>query len=579
MMQKKWAVAAIALITAVLGVTMGGFSQQTEASAYISRIDGYVDLKAVGTETWVPLLEGYEPQKGDEIQTGPEGSTEIVLKDSSVVKIGPDSYVIIRELEYLEVYKSNVSLLELVEGKIRAWITPIRPDNAHFSIETENASVGVRGTDFGTVFDPDTLTTTIFGIESCVTVEFSGIPDAGTETVCEGSMMDITTGRGPGTVRNTDPDLLRRFLDDMNFSDGTGAVGPGDAGDPYIDRAFVNNRIDLEDAYEVIVNNSNLSPTGELEINGVAGDDSFPVATVEYSLDGGLSWNTAEGAENWRFSFIPEESRDYELMLRAINSRGTSSDPYDFGPWIIRFLDVSLEEVAKSFLDTFILYLETANLSGLEDLISEEYDGNAGGYYSKSELISESIEPFFDGTSSITVHYSLDRVIESSVVAVTTWNSTLDGFNDDGRTSWWIKGEDEYRLVHMEGDWLLGGSKAGIAPSLDMTYVDLNSPPCDHIVRVLLTVPNIPLNVSEVEVEIEAGSCDSEYRTVTRSYYKDFTGSNSGFGGEFAVEGVTNCTDPHLCGSESIMYDFSSPWMSGYFNDYGYDLSDTIDLP
>jgi len=45
------------------------------------------------------------------------------------------------------------------------------------------------------------------------------------------------------------------------------------------------------------------------------------------------------------------------------------------------------------------------------------------------------------------------------------------------------------------------------------------------------------------------------------------------------VEGVTNCTDPHLCGSESIMYDFSSPWMSGYFNDYGYDLSDTIDLP
>ena len=225
------------------------------------------------------------------------------------------------------------------------------------------------------------------------------------------------------------------------------------------------------------------------------------------------------------------------------------------------------------------MYLETENLSSLEDLISDEYDGNVGGYYSKNELISESIEPFFDGTATISVNYTLDRVNESSIVAETMWNTTIAGFNDDGRTTWWLHGEDQYRLTHAEGDWFLGGKTAGIKESLELTYVDLNSPPCDHIVRVLLTVSEIPLNVTEVEVELEAESCASEYRTLTRSYYKNFTGSSSGFGGEFVVEGVASCTDPHLCGSESIMYDTVYPSIEGFFNDYGYDLSGYTDLP
>jgi len=579
MVIKKCMIITVVLIMAMTGMSTAGYSQKSDGSAVIMSIEGFVDLKKAGSDEWMSLMEGYEPKTGDEIKTGTEAWVEISLKDSSLMKVGPDSHIIIKELDYFEVTNTSTSVMELVKGKVRAWVTPFRSKGAAFSIETENATIGVRGTDFGTIFDPDSLTTTIFGIESCVTVDYSEIPGAGADVVCEGKMLNVTTGKAPGVVKDSDPELLRLFLDDMNFSDESGVGDSGDAGDPYIDRAYVNNRIELDDAYEIIVNKSNISPTGEIEVNGIANDDSYPVTAVEYSLDGGLNWNQADGTMNWHFSFVPDETREYELMLRAVNSRGISSDPYDYGPWTITYLDANAEEIAKEFVDAFIMYLETANMSGLEDLISEYYDGNVGGFYSKNELVSESIEPFFDGTSTITVNYSIDRVNESSIVAETTWNTTIAGFNDDGRTTWWLKGEDQYRLTHAEGDWLLGGKTAGVTESLKLTYVDLNSPPCDHIVRVLLTVPDIPLNVTELEVEIEAGSCASVYRTVTRSYYKDFTGSSAGFGGEFVVEGVTFCTDPHLCGSESIMYDSSSPWMDGYFNDYGYDLSDYVDLP
>ncbi|MBN1881778.1 MAG: FecR domain-containing protein [Deltaproteobacteria bacterium] len=576
---RNWIFAAVVLLVLVVGILPAVFPQQTDGNAFVTHIEGFVDLKKVGGDEWVSLVEGYVPKIGDEIQTGSEGWVEITLKDSSLMKIGPDSYVVIKELGYFEVTKTSTSVIELVQGKVRAWVTPFQTKGAAFFIETENASIGVRGTDFGAMFDPDSLRTTIIGIESCVTVEYRDIPGAVTAMVCEDKMLDVITGEAPGAVGNIDPALLRQFLEEMSFSDVSGAGDSGGAGDPYIDRAFINNRIELDDIYEIIVNRSNISPTGEIEVNGTAADDSYPVSAVEYSLNGGLSWDRADGTENWRFSFIPEETREYELMLRAINSRGTSSGPYDIGPWTITYLDVDTEEIAKEFLDSFIMYLETENQSGLEDLISEEYDGNVGGYYSKGELISESIEPFFDGVSTITVNYNVDRVNESSIVVETTWNTTIAGFNNDGRTTWWLKGEDQYRLTHAEGDWLLGGKTAGVKESLELTYAYLNLGSCDHVVRVLLTVPDIPLNVTEVEVELEAETCASEYRTLTRSYYKNFTGSSAGFGGEFVVESVTNCTDPHLCGSESIMYISTNSWLDGYFYDYGYDLSGFVDLP
>ncbi|MEJ2068575.1 MAG: FecR family protein, partial [Deltaproteobacteria bacterium] len=182
MMTKKWTIAIVILILVIPGVTPIGYSQRTDTSAIISHIEGFVDVMKVGSGEWVPLVEGYKPKQGDEIKTGTEGWVEISLGDSSLMRVGPDSHVIIRELDYFEVTKTETSVMELVKGKVRAWVTPFRSKGAAFSIETANATIGVRGTDFGAIFDPDTLTTTILGIESCVTVEYSELPGAGADT-------------------------------------------------------------------------------------------------------------------------------------------------------------------------------------------------------------------------------------------------------------------------------------------------------------------------------------------------------------------------------------------------------------
>lgn len=70
----------------------------------------------------------------------------------------------------------------------------------------------------------------------------------------------------------------------------------------------------------------------EIAFEGYADDLGSPIASVEFSLDGGESWTSyeTEGANTqswvfWNFKYQPQEVGDYKLTVRAVTANGTVS--------------------------------------------------------------------------------------------------------------------------------------------------------------------------------------------------------------------------------------------------------------
>ncbi len=114
----------------------------------VAYVQGDAVITPAGSTTSAALTEDRTVAPGDRIDTGRDGSVELTLPDESVVKVGPETRVVIKEAGYVEVTKKSSNILDLVYGKVRAVVAPLLNTESVFMIETENTTVGVRGTDF-----------------------------------------------------------------------------------------------------------------------------------------------------------------------------------------------------------------------------------------------------------------------------------------------------------------------------------------------------------------------------------------------------------------------------------------------
>jgi hypothetical protein len=446
-------------------------------------------------------------------------------------------------------------------------------------IETENATVGVRGTDFGTIYDPDTGATNVISISDCVSVVATNFPDIDPIDVCTNEEILVYSDKEPGEVAGVDTEKLEEFLEEMEIKgEGAEISGEVEIEPPYITGVFVNKIINLEDIDELLtLTKGDLSFDGKALVSGTATDDAYAIDHVEVSIDGGVAWVTADGTSNWSFEFAPETDIEYELLVKAVNEMGTESDPYELGPWYITYLDLDYEDIAKAFLDDLKSYAESGDITSIEDMVSDDYDGSAGKFYSKYDLI-DGILMVFDSGADISVSFTLNQVTGGSIIVSSGWTSKIGDMKQSGTLKFWLSEMDDFKLIHTEGDWFLG-KYLYVEGELFMEQFDYAVGPCNNMVRILLTVPGVPIDVNEVEIEVEAESCTPENRTLTRSYYESETGMDVGFGGEFVIESVTSCTDPHMCGSQSIMYSNAYLNLSAVFEEYGYYLEESIPLP
>jgi hypothetical protein len=135
----------------LLSAVIAGLCVSSEAASpavTVAYVQGKATVTPAGCAGTVALAEDRTVVPGDRIETGSDGSVELVLADESVVKIGPESSVVVKEAGYVEVTKKSSNILDLVYGKVRAVVAPLLNEESVFIIETENTTVGVRGTDF-----------------------------------------------------------------------------------------------------------------------------------------------------------------------------------------------------------------------------------------------------------------------------------------------------------------------------------------------------------------------------------------------------------------------------------------------
>ena len=562
------AVAAASLIA--LGQRVG----DPDAYAVVDRVEGFVDIRFAGEETWAPLAGGDTIYPGDTVETGPEGSVELKLPDGSAILIGPSSLITICEIGTVEITQLPTNRFELLRGRVRAVVPHLIGGRTYFIIDTENASVGVRGTDFYESFDPDTLTTYVLGMDGCVSMTPSG---GAAFDVCCGEETTVSPGVVPTCSNPADDEMMQRTLEEMPMEDIAPPVDTEVIVPPEVTGAFLNGRIDL-DFYddEITLTRDDLTADGVIRIEGSATGGSLPLGLVEISVDGGFTWERAVGVERWAFELRPSRDMLYEIALRATDTGGNASDPMNFGPFEIAYRDIDAETLAREVIDRFFFAVRIGGGSELDDIISDEYDGSLADLFDKNELTDKILEdheawPYLDFS------YVINQInSETNTIIVTThWDILLPGGTETGTTRWWMSAEDEYRIVHAEGDWIQ--DLVSYAGEINMSFYS-DTPPCSTWMIITVVAPNILTDIETISVDLET-NCGVFVKELDRSSYKNLTGKNDGFAAEFPVLATAGCL-PTACTEGPPVWYWAPPQnIRAIFFDYGYDLEKTDRIP
>lgn len=112
----------------------------------IAVLKGEAFKKVKGRDYTRTLKQGSKVLAGEMVQTGPKSFVKIQLVDDSVITLGPDTKMEIKEFAYKNKDERSVEL-DLVKGQIRGEIKRKVRDSHHFRIKTNHASMGVRGTE------------------------------------------------------------------------------------------------------------------------------------------------------------------------------------------------------------------------------------------------------------------------------------------------------------------------------------------------------------------------------------------------------------------------------------------------
>ncbi len=203
--------------------------EEARVHSKVLSIDGSVTVKYNKADLWIMLKENTNITKGDQIKTKSNSMVNLELPDGSIVKIGSESHIVVKNMGMVEITKLSENKFYLFYGKIRAVVAPFIHKDSKFEIETENATIGVRGTDFGVYYDFDTAKTELFCIEGELSmkhkiVKMRSFGDGGdmekVEPISIGAnrTMSIETGVKPGKPAELSKERAEKFNDTMGFT-------------------------------------------------------------------------------------------------------------------------------------------------------------------------------------------------------------------------------------------------------------------------------------------------------------------------------------------------------------------------
>ncbi len=139
-----------------------------EQVGVVDAVEGQAEVLHAGASTWTPLGDKAPVLLGDQLRTMAAAKLRVVLREDSVLQVGPSS-----QLEITEqlLAPTIVSRFQLLFGTLRAIVTERYSQlQGRFEVETPTAIAGVRGTSFIARYDTAQEETLVVGLEDVTRV-------------------------------------------------------------------------------------------------------------------------------------------------------------------------------------------------------------------------------------------------------------------------------------------------------------------------------------------------------------------------------------------------------------------------
>lgn len=137
----------LALFTTI-GLALGGALYAAEGTDVVGKVTR-VQNSAIALQDAEPrvLNKGSEIQLGDIISTGRDARVEIVMTDGAELTLGERTHFVVQE--YVVDQGGNNAVMRLLEGAFKVTSGSLmQTADASFLIETNSATIGIRGTTF-----------------------------------------------------------------------------------------------------------------------------------------------------------------------------------------------------------------------------------------------------------------------------------------------------------------------------------------------------------------------------------------------------------------------------------------------
>lgn len=161
--------------------------------------------------------------KGDTVVAGKRSTAKILFPDDSMLTVRPDTSVEISEYLFDAKKSRAESLFRLLAGKVRAVV-----GRASFSIKTQTAVAGARGTVFEVSYSEQTRLTMVSVIEGIVELRNVNPAIAGLRVVTAGQSSSVPEGRSPSAPAPTPSSGTSR---QGGAASGSAQRAEGDSGD------------------------------------------------------------------------------------------------------------------------------------------------------------------------------------------------------------------------------------------------------------------------------------------------------------------------------------------------------------
>jgi len=176
--------------------------------AYINDYEGECEIKRKGKDISEAISDIYVPlYEGDVVITGMGSIAEIIFDDSTIVRLDPESKILIKDLTR---EKNKKTIIDLLKGKIIAIVKKLIKEE-EFTVKTKMAMAAVKGTEFIVEAGDEEKVGVYEG-----QVEVSGIDLQGNvlHKVIVGKDKETVISkklRGPEKPRNLSKNFIKRF--------------------------------------------------------------------------------------------------------------------------------------------------------------------------------------------------------------------------------------------------------------------------------------------------------------------------------------------------------------------------------